>query len=237
MLLQDTKQQTHKLNRQRLQELAAMPLQTNFQTIYASGYWGQNDKLPFYSGSGSHDADMVKPYITRVRQFLKSLGNLPVVVDLGCGDFAIGRQLVDLSSHYFACDIVKSLVDYNREHYQNHNTEFICLDATRDQWPAGDVLIVRQVLQHLSNANIQAITRQFDRYPYVVITEHIPEGDFRANRDKADGPDNRLRFNSGIDITAPPFSVSALDQEVLCKIDNKGDFGGIVQTTLYRMAT
>ena len=63
-----------------------------FSKIYREGAWGASDKegQTFYSGSGSHDSAIVSEYVASVNAFLKTLPEKPDVVDLGCGDFAVG---------------------------------------------------------------------------------------------------------------------------------------------------
>ena len=185
--------QTVRLNKSTLRALAQMDLTELFREIYRNNYWGSDKHHVFYSGSGSHDEKLIRPYIDEVRKFLSSFATPPVVIDLGCGDFNIGRQLADLSSMYHGCDIVEQLIEYNLGKFGQDRIRFSCLDATTQILPPGDVLIVRQVLQHLSNAAIQKVVKQFTDFAHVILTEHIPQGGFVANLDKPSGPDSRLR--------------------------------------------
>ena len=57
--------------------------------------WGGKD-FDFYSGSGSHDSQIIEPYLDAVSTFLKSHNNTLTVCDLGCGDFNIGKQLTQI---------------------------------------------------------------------------------------------------------------------------------------------
>ena len=82
------------------------------------------------------------------------------------------------------------------------------LDATVDPLPRGDLVLVRQVLQHLTNTQIQSVVKQVRHFKYVVVTEHIPIGKDRIpNRDKVHGPDIRLYSNSGVFLDQPPFNL------------------------------
>ena len=229
------KYQTIRLNLSLLSELSQLNLESLFTTIYQQGFWGTDEKSHFYSGSGSHEEKLILPYIKKVRQFLSSFETPPVVVDLGCGDFKIGQQLVDLCSIYHGCDIVADLINHNRTQFKLDGLVFSCIDATRDDLPKGDILIVRQVFQHLSNEAIAMILQQSNKFSYIIVTEHLPEGGFTANIDKSSGPDSRLRFNSGVDITAPPFSLQPDKQQILCTVSDTKDFPGIITTTLYQM--
>lgn len=237
MTLNHQKTQTARLKKSKLRELAQMDLPRLFSTVYKNAYWGTENGHAFYSGRGSHDEKLVRPYLEQVGIFLSSFDTPPTLVDLGCGDFAIGRQITDLCSSYHGCDIVNELIEYNRENFEQAAVRFSCIDATREKLPSGNVLIVRQVLQHLSNHAIAAILKQFPDFQYIIVTEHLPGGKFTPNIDKPSGPDSRLRLGSGVDISAPPFSLRPAFQEVLHEVKDNGDFPGVIKTTLYYMGS
>jgi hypothetical protein len=84
-----------------------------FGTIYREKQWG-GKAHDFYSGPGSHTAAVIEPYVAAVRACLLALPTPPVVVDLGCGDFAAAGRLTDLARQYHACDVVPELIARNR---------------------------------------------------------------------------------------------------------------------------
>lgn len=200
--------------------------------IYEMNLWG-GDEADFYSGSGSHHPEIIDPYIEVVNSFLKSFEKPPVVCDLGCGDFNVGKELVHLSKKYVAVDIVESLIDRNKKNFVADNLEFYCLDISKDELPEGDCALIRQVLQHLSNAEIMRIVPKLSNYRYVIVTEHIPEGDFDPNVDIISGQGIRLKKESGVDLMAPPFSLEAKAVKKLLAVPyDEGK--GILVTTLYQ---
>ena len=223
---------TPTLNKSILRELAALDRRSLFSEVYRKAYWGDSSQLPFYSGSGSHDSAQTVPYIKAVKSFIKSLPESPVIVDLGCGDFNIGQQLYKLARHYHAIDIVPELIVHNRENFDASNLTFSCIDATSENIPDGDILLVRQVFQHLDNDSIIAILKKASRYAFIIVTEHIPSGNFEANKNKPCGPDSRLRMKSGVDITTPPFSFSGYKSRVLCSVPTSY-FPGKIETRLF----
>ena len=201
-----------------------------FSRIYVESLWGVG-KDGFFSGSGSHDPIVVTPYVRAVRDYLASLPRPLVVVDIGCGDFNIGRQLVDGVDGYIACDIVPDLIERNRRLFRQKNLRFQVLDAIDDRLPRGDVVMIRQVLQHLTNAQVARIVRKLHRYRHWIITESLPaDAHFEPNLDMASGASIRLYAGSGIVLTAPPFDVKPVHQQVLCE---PPEYGGIVRTTAY----
>lgn len=208
-----------------------------FSKIYEYHVWGESgDSLqPFYSGSGSHDAYIVSTYVEAVQEFLASFDEKPNVVDLGCGDFYVGSQLRSLCNTYVACDIVPDLIEFNKEKYSSLDVDFRVLDLTADRLPEGDVVFVRQVLQHLSNRKIsRAVKKLRSRYRYLVLTEHLPGSeDFVHNLDKQVGPDIRIAKNSGVVLTSPPFDLRPQSERKLCQVP---EFGGLIVTTLYQLS-
>jgi hypothetical protein len=199
-----------------------------FETIYRDGIWGGRLSRHYHSGSGSRDRNIIEPYVTAVRQFLLNL-NRPSVVDLGCGDFYVGSQLVDCAGRFTACDIVDSLIRHNRKKYKQ--VIFKTLNAIDDELPDGDVVLIRQVLQHLSNAQVAKILPKLTQYRFAVITEHLPGFDgFKPNIDKETGADHRVSFGSGLVLTDPPFNLTAKSSKILCEVE---EFGGIIRTIAF----
>ena len=92
------------------------PTKAAMEQVYQLNLWGANE-TKFYSGEGSHHSNYVEPYITVVSSFLSSFSIPPIVCDLGCGDFNIGRQLVKYSSNYIGVDIVNDLILHNKKIY------------------------------------------------------------------------------------------------------------------------
>ena len=207
------------------------PTKDAMRQIYEKKLWGA-DNSAFYSGEGSHKLEIVVPYITAVSSFLASFKHKLVVCDLGCGDFNIGKQLVTKTKKYIAVDIVCDLIAYNREQFLANNLTFQCLNIATDPLPVADCAIIRQVLQHLSNAEVQNIVHKLKQFKYLIITEHIPQGNFKPNKDIISGQGIRLKKQSGINVLLPPFNLKVKKEEQLGSIflnDNKG----VIKTMLY----
>ena len=204
-------------------------LQKVFSKVYQGGLWGEGPG-GFYSGTGSHDPGLVLPYIQAMRAHLQGLPRPIRLVDLGCGDFNVGRQLVDCVDSYVGCDVVPELIERNRREFHHPGLTFEVVNAVEDDLPDGDIVCVRQVLQHLNNRQIGSIVRKLAKYRQWAITEALPPGSFEANVDKAAGGHIRLVSGSGVVLTEPPFDVEPSSEIVLCEAP---EYGGVVRTTLY----
>ncbi len=184
-----------------------------FSKIYEDSAWGKSNdpSQKFYSGVGSHDSVVVKTYIEAIRKLLSSFDEKPDAVDIGCGDFFVGSSIRSDCAHFIACDIVESLIDFNRNKYVDMNVDFRVLDLTADDLPKGDIVFIRQVLQHLSNRQIlNALPEISSKFKYLVLTEHLPSTEsFIHNLDRPAGPGIRIGVNSGIVLTSPPFNLKA----------------------------
>ena len=223
--------------RQRFPEYRALTTEQVFAKIYDDGAWGRSPdpEQRFFSGSGSHEPAVVDAYVEAVRRFLQSLGGRPDAVDLGCGDFGVGSRIRDLCGRYVACDIVTPLIEFNRQRYASLDVDFRVLDLTTDDLPRGDVVFIRQVLQHLSNEQIlRALPQISTRFTHLVVSEHLPAGKaFSPNIDKAAGPGIRLSVESGVVLTDAPFNLRPKSERVLCEVPESG---GVIRTLAYRLA-
>ena len=184
------------------------------EQIYEQHLWGGHD-FDCYSGEGSHKPEIIKPYLERVISFLKNHHAALEVCDLGCGDFNIGKHLTPYSKKYIAIDIVEDLIERNKKLYHKEQLEFHCLDISKDKLPPADCIMLRQVLQHLPNSEIQYIIKKLANYKYIIITEHMPSGNFTPNKDIISGQGIRLKHNSGVNLLKSPFHLKVKNQTVL----------------------
>lgn len=183
-----------------------------FTAVYASSAWG-GPAGQIWSGSGSHDPAVVEPYVVAVRERVTQSHptDRTRLVDLGCGDSAVGSQLAGLGGTYVACDVVPDVIDHDREQFAHLGVEFRNLDIVSDPLPDGDVAFLRQVLQHLSNDQIVEVLTKLHIYSTVFITEHYPSDDdfSTSNLDKVHGSGTRVVRGSGVFLSEPPFSLPA----------------------------
>jgi hypothetical protein len=209
------------------------PTKDVMNQIYEMNLWGGKE-LDFYSGAGSHDPKIIDPYLNVLIAFLESFNKSLVVCDLGCGDFNIGKHLTKYSKKYIAIDIVENLINRNKNLFKEDNLEFHCLDIIKNKLPAADCIILRQVLQHLSNKDIEEVIKKITAYKYIVLTEHIPLGNFAPNKDILSGQGIRLKQNSGVNLLEPPFNFKIKEEKQLGEYILENKKGRIV-TRLFKV--
>ncbi len=187
-----------------------------FQDVYRRGLWGHEEGTAFFSGVGSR-GEAADAYVARMAALLAGhaaeLGRPLTVIDLGCGDFQIGRRLMDAAPDitYVGCDIVPELIAKHRAENTDPRASFAVVDIVADTLPPGDVCLVRQVLQHNSNAAIAATLAKLT-YPFVYVTEGRPENPTGpVNPDKPPGFDVRFDWRTGkgrgVELDQPPFNL------------------------------
>lgn len=211
-----------------------------FTEIYKKNQWG-GKKRGFYSGVGSESKQIVVPYVEMVSDLAvreNFLGS--TFVDLGCGDFRVGQQLLPLCSNYIGVDVVEPLIIRNRNLYGNASVSFAHLDIVKDELPVGEVCFIRQVFQHLSNSQIMAILPKLLQYKWVLISEHYPteNDEITPNLDQVQASDIRASVNSGVYLTDLPFNIPAQAIRKVLEIPSvergKGNDPGVIRTFLYK---
>lgn len=182
-----------------------MSVQDTFSKIYRNQVWGKNGER-FYSGPGSYGpaSDL---YCSAVTKFIQENG-IRSVVDCGCGDFSVGRRIVEATDvQYVGVDVVPELIQHHREKFQSSRVSFKCANIIADELPAAELYLVRQVLQHLTNSEIAKVLERLSRVPKVLITEDFPLQPTSFNHDMTHGPEVRSDYGSGVYVDQPPFSL------------------------------
>lgn len=198
------------LHRMRRAPVAREGTGAAFSAVYARKAWGDDGSV-FYSGPGSAEEPVTKAYVEMLAARFAAMPAKPRVLDLGCGDFRVARQLLDHVASYTGVDVVPELVAHNNATYGSDRVRFICADIAADELPEADIVLVREVLQHLSNAQVAAILAKLRRYPeaYVTTPEPPAGADITPNRDLVPGPDTRSVFGSALLLEKPPFDLRA----------------------------
>ena len=194
-----------------------------FTEIYEKGKWSAGER-GFCSGAGSSTESVTRPYVQMITEYLQAAGRGKTVVDLGCGDLEIGKQLIPWCSRYIGVDVVPSLIEKHASAGWGQHVRFLCLDIVDDALPDGDICLLRQVLQHLSNRQIAAVLPKLRKYQVTFITEHYPGNDVEAipNKDIVHGSKVRAEEGSGVYFDKPPFNVPPHCMEMVLEVPGVG---------------
>jgi len=166
-------------------------LKSTFELIYDRSVWG--------GGSGTGSNLQYTLIYAAYAQHLIDRADVRTIVDLGCGDWRFSKYLDLKGRDYLGVDIVPSVIDANTAAYGSAHIRFQAADITTFEIPPCDLLLCKDVLQHLSNANVQAILGRARIAGIAAITNDY----YPVNEDCENGS------TRPIDITAKPFSCDA----------------------------
>ncbi len=191
-------------------------LQETFEGIYREGKWGTapDNASPFWSGNGSKP-EYTAAYESFVVSFLERHVALASMVDIGCGDFQVSKRVLERLNrpiNYIGCDIVRPMIAHHAQVHGGPGRAFAVVNAVEADPPAGDVVVIRQILQHLSNAHISSVLDRARRlYKVAIISESLPVPDGAPNLDIAPGIATRIALKSGVYIDKAPWSLEVAE--------------------------
>lgn len=169
-----------------------------FGDIYKKKAWGK--KGDFFSGTGSLPENTLE-YRKFIEKFIKEK-KIKSVVDLGCGDFRIGKGINWDNAAYIGIDVVSPLIERNNKLYSNEKIKFIKRDIIKDKLPNAELCIIKEVFQHLPNKAILKILKKIKKYRYVLITNCMIERcKGELNKEIRMGVDRRI-----LCLEFPPFN-------------------------------
>jgi SAM-dependent methyltransferase len=150
------------------------------------------------SGTGS-TPEVTASYRDFLSKFLKE-NKIKSVVDLGCGDWQFS-QLIDWTGiDYLGVD-VSGVVLENTKRFTKPGIRFLELNGTSGSLPGGDLLILKDVIQHWSNADVKAFLPNLSKFKYALITNGSHSGSNRTNSD------DKVGGCRPVDLIADPFNV------------------------------
>jgi hypothetical protein len=145
-----------------VEHLQGGSIASRFVNIYDKGIWAHGLTNVPLSGTGSALA-MTKELREKLPEALRAIG-CETLIDAGCGDLT-WMGSIDLAVDYIGIDVVPSVIQANAEKYASDRRRFLCVDAIKDDLPGGDTVLCREVLFHLSFADIHTLLRNLARKP------------------------------------------------------------------------
>jgi SAM-dependent methyltransferase len=175
----------------------------------------------------------IATYVAFVRNFILQR-RVETVVEIGCGDFAIGQRFAEKVQRYLGVDESSDLIARNRATFGSATIQFAQADARQDDLPPSDLCLIQQVFGRLDNASIEQILTRVTAHRFVLVTEHLPAPARMTtpNLDKRSGPGARLAFHSGVFVEHPPFSRQGETVLSLPAADPRMGPGDLLRTTL-----
>ena len=178
-----------------------------FSEIYANNEW------EFGSGEGSLEIN-TRGYRRFLQQFL-ARRKIASVVDMGCGDWQFSRLLDWSGVHYQGYDIVPQVIATNQERFARDGVSFQLYSGDPAELPPADLLIAKDVLQHLPDAAIRAFLPALSKYKYALLTNCVNPRGATANEDAELGG---FRY---LDLRLPPFSLQLAPAYTFSKYERR----------------
>ncbi len=140
---------------------------TVFADIYEKDAWG--------SGSGAGSLTEVTIGYRHFLETFVQLNAVRSVVDCGCGDWQFSRFIDWGGARYLGLDVVDSVIAANQAAFGNPPlVDFRAYDGQFANLPGGDLLICKDVLQHLSRPRIEEFLEATrGRYRFRLITNCV----------------------------------------------------------------
>lgn len=119
-----------------------------FNEIYKTSNWG------YKSGPGSYPENAVV-WTNIVNSFLKK-EDVVTVLDIGCGDWRLGKTYMLENKQYTGMD-VSSVIINEIQSNSKENIKFVYGDASVTDLQKNDLVLIKDVLQHLPNSDVISI--------------------------------------------------------------------------------
>jgi SAM-dependent methyltransferase len=183
----------------------------SFTQIYRDHTWRGESR----SGPGS-DCAATAAYRRMLERFLAT-HPIRNVLDIGCGDWESSRLVNWKDVKYFGVDVVPDLVARNSDEFGSPTVRFAVLDFMVEELPPADLLICKDVLQHLPNTYVHMFLNKISVYPYALLTNDIATYKqptwTRFWRHRRIGPPKNSEITLGgkrnLCLREPPFSIRA----------------------------
>ncbi len=176
---------------------------TDFNDIYSSGYWGAG------SGGGS-DPVNAAAYVKFLNGFIAEM-EPGRVLDIGCGDGRLAAAVDWRGARYYGIDVAPGALELSlgkQDDITASAITFARMDALTDVLPPADLVICKEVTQHIDNEAVSRLIERLREYPAVLhcsaMVEPINELAPRPGRSR------------GVVLSLPPFS---LPTETVCRYE------------------
>jgi 2-polyprenyl-3-methyl-5-hydroxy-6-metoxy-1,4-benzoquinol methylase len=145
-------------------------LKNVFNNIYENGKWNNGLRSVPLSGPGS-SLETAKNFLLFIDKFIED-NNIKSVIDTGCGDLTwISKSnfFNNDNFNYLGIDISDYIININKEKYPNKN--FQVNNVIENFSNCGDLIIIRDVIFHLSNNDILNVFKNIkNKFKYICVT-------------------------------------------------------------------
>lgn len=168
--------------------------------VFSRKYSSVNSDWQGHSGPGS-DPNYTIGYRGFLETFIRS-NNIKTVVDIGCGDWQFTKYINFDGVNYLGLDVVDPVIMANQERYGGRNISFGRMPEQLSEAPQAQLLIIKDVLQHLTEQNIRSfIEIVLPKFQHCLLTNSYRRIQTPVNTPIRDGGFRCL------DLSASPFNL------------------------------
>jgi len=142
-----------------------------FGDIYRNGFWGSGSSSQPLSGSGSNSVN-ARPYVDLIKRYVEE-HSVRTVLDFGHGDWEMWKEWDFQGVDYLGVDVAQGLSEIIQASYGNNFRTFKFHDLSRGKLPHANLLICKDVLQHLPNADIKVFLDECKSFEHAIICNDI----------------------------------------------------------------
>jgi SAM-dependent methyltransferase len=148
----------------------------------------------------------VYDYVAFLQDFLDR-EQVSRIVDLGCGDWSVAQRLDWTHREYLDIEVVVPLVASNLARFGRAGITFVAGDACAHPAlvPACDVILVKDVMQHLPNADVSRLLNLLDRCRFMIATNDYASTNW----------DCRVGDTRGLNLRTRPFREQPVAEHAL----------------------
>ena len=160
-----------------------------FSKIYESFYWGDGSYEKPLSGEGSVP-ELAAPYVEFVQNVIRKF-EIKSVLDCGHGDWSMWRDFKFEGIDYLGFDVADGLSEKVTASFGSANRRFQQADFCFSDLPIADLLMSKDVLQHLSNGDVRRFLRNISNQKYLIICN-----DFEGSASRLDSVRRALQLRT-----------------------------------------
>lgn len=236
-----------------------MNIEEVFTRIYRENIWGDGSPDNPRSGDGSKPSN-ARQYVEYVKSMIDSLG-VRSVLDIGHGDWVMWRDFKFEGLQYIGIDIAIGLSEEVERIHGTSNRIFRHTSAFESGLPKVEMVISKEVLQHLTNQEVVDLLKQLDGYRFIILSncffsnkrllekiKLVVQPRIRLRRMlnrknpfyTVEIPKNNSEIVTGefrgIDLELPPFIDYLNDYRIIDKFDYRGRKGTATHIRTYFLA-
>ena len=147
-----------------------------FDSIYSRRKWGSNVSL---SGEGSMPVAAFR-FMDFLQHELDANPKIKTILDLGCGDWKVWRSDFFVNHNYIGIDASQIAISLALSIAPKANTIFMHLDFLGADLPEADLVIIKDVVIHLSNFDFDRLLKSLSKYERIIITSDLKTSGFRV---------------------------------------------------------